>query len=166
MSFPTTPGVSFFIRPHSIQTQFELTPELQAQYELKSPPREATKRDTKRVGDISEAQVITAFTKLGFHVLLPFGENHRYDLVVDDGTNLLRIQVTTGRVRDGVIKYSCSSSHAHRCGTARPYFGQIDYLAVYCLETEKVYILPEKELTATKAHLRVLPIRNNMKKTI
>src|ERR1035437_5858460 len=83
MSFPTTPGVSFFIRPHSIQTQFELTPELQAQYELKSPPREATKRDTKRVGDISEAQVITAFTKLGFHVLLPFGENHRYDLVGD-----------------------------------------------------------------------------------
>jgi hypothetical protein len=166
MSYAMIPGVSFFVGPHSIQTQFELSPELQAQYELKSLPREATKRDTKRIGDISEAQVITAFTKLGYHVLLPLGENHRYDLVVDDGKHLFRIQVKTGRVRGGVIKYHCSSSHAHRGGTARPYFGEIDYLAVYCPETEKVYILPEKELTATNAHLRVLPTLNNMKKTI
>jgi len=166
MSFPTIPGVSFFIRPHVIQTQFELTPELQAQYELKSLLHETTKRDTKRIGDISEAQVITAFTKLGYQVLLPFGENHRYDLVVDDGKNLLRIQVKTGRVRGGVIKYNCSSTHAHRGETSRPYFGEIDYLAVYCPQTEKVYILPEKELTASVAHLRLLPTRNNMKKTI
>ena len=166
MSLTAIPGVSFFLGPTEIQTQFALTPQLQEQYELKSPPRETVKRDTKRIGDISEAQVITAFTKLGYHVLLPFGENHRYDLVVDDGANLLRVQVKTGRVRGGVIRYSCSSSHAHRGGTLRPYFGQIDYLAVYCPETEKVYILPEKELTATRAHLRLLPTRNNMKKTI
>jgi len=166
MRFQTIPGVSFLLEPRAIQTEFELTPELQAQYEVRSLPRTSTKRDTKRIGDISEAQVITAFTKLGYDVLLPFGENHRYDLVVDDGANLFRIQVKTGRVRDGVIKYNCSSSHAHRGGTARPYFGQIDYLAVYCPETEKVYILPEKELTATSAHLRLSPPRNNMVKSI
>ena len=145
-----------------LQTEFVLTPELQDQYEVKPLSREATKRDTKRIGDISEMKVIAAFTERGFQVLLPFGENHRYDLVVDDGENLLRIQVKTGRVRDGVIKYSCSSSHAHRGRATRPYFGEIDYLAMYCPETEKVYLLPEKELTATKAHLRLSPPRNNM----
>jgi hypothetical protein len=66
----------------------------------------------------------------------------------------------------GAILYSCSSSHAHRKGGSRPYFGEIDYLAVYCPETQKVYLLPEQELTATKAHLRVSPTRNKMAKTI
>ena len=105
-------------------------------------------------------------TKRGYKVLLPFGEDHRYDLVIDDGEKLSRVQVKTGRLRGGVIKFNCSSSHAHRGGTNRPYFGQIEYLAVYCPETEKVYVLPEKELTGTNAHLRLSPPLNNMVKTI
>jgi len=146
--------------------EFELTPEDQERYELKPRGTESTKRDTKTIGDISEAQVILAMRKLGFDVSLPFGENQRYDLVIDDGQKLSRVQVKTGRVRGGVIRYNCSSSHAHRGGTARPYFGQIEYLGVYCPETGKVYILPEKELTSTNAHLRLVPPRNNMRKTI
>lgn len=148
--------------------EFELTPELAASYELKSSVGDPAKRNTKRIGDISEAQVIAAFTKLGYHVLLPFGENHRYDLVVDDGDKLFRVQVKTGRlVRGGtVIEYTCASSHAHRGGPSRPYFGEIDYLAVYCPGTQRVYLLPEKELTATRAHLRLSPPQNNMSKTI
>jgi hypothetical protein len=99
-------------------------------------------------------------------VLLPFGEDHRYDLVIDDGEKLSRVQVKTGRVRGAVIQFHCASTHAHRGGTTRPYFGQIEYLAVYCPETGKVYLLPEKELTATIAHLRLSPPLNNMTKTI
>jgi hypothetical protein len=166
MIYATIPGVSFLFETSVSQTHFELTPALQSRFELKPLVFSETKRDTKRIGDISEAHVITAFTKLGYRVLVPLGENQRYDLVVDDGKKLLRVQVKTGRVRDGVIKYSCSSSHAHRGSATRPYFGEIDFLAVYCPQTDKVYILPEQELTATAAHLRVLPTRNNMKKTI
>ncbi|HTD36916.1 MAG TPA: group I intron-associated PD-(D/E)XK endonuclease [Candidatus Limnocylindrales bacterium] len=166
----TLPGVSLLVADAFGQGEFEfeLTPELAERYELKSPDLGSPKRNTKRVGDISEAHVIAAFAKLGYHVLLPFGENHRYDLVVDDGERLFRVQVKTGRLRrDGtVIEYSCSSSHAHRGGASRPYFGEIDYLAVYCPGTQKVYLLPEKELTATRAHLRLSPPRNNMSKSI
>ena len=94
------------------------------------------------------------------------GAAGRYDHIADDGEKLLRVQVKTGRMRDGVIKYTCCSSHAHRGGTTRPYIGEIDYLAVYCPGTGKVYLLPEQELTMSTAHLRVVPARNNMKKTI
>jgi hypothetical protein len=124
------------------------------------------KRDTKHIGDISEARVLAKLVEAGYEVWLPFGENHRYDLVIDDGERLFRVQVKTGRLRGGAILYNCSSSHAHRKGGSRPYFGEIDYLAVYCPETQKVYLLPEQELTATKAHLRVAPTRNKMAKTI
>jgi len=58
------------------------------------------------------------------------------------------------------------STHAHRGGEPRPYFGDIDLLAVYCPETRKVYLLPESELVATAAHLRVQPTKNGMKRRI
>jgi len=148
------------------EIEFALTPAFQAEFELKPRIDESERRSTKKIGDVSEAQVIAALTKRGYKVLLPFGEDHRYDLVIDDGEKLSRVQVKTGRLRGGVIKYNCSSSHAHRGGAAQPYFGQIEYLAVYCPETEKVYVLPEKELTGTNAHLRLSPPLNNMVKTI
>jgi hypothetical protein len=170
------PGVSFLAAGHMAQTEFELTPELQKRYELtadrvsvdSSADEVRRKRDTKRIGDLSEAAVIAAFTKLGFHVSVPFGENHRYDLVVDDGEKLSRVQVKTGRVRNGVIMFNCCSTHGHRrtAMKTRPYTGQIELLAMYCPDNEKVYVIPEPELCRSKIQLRLAPPRNNMVKTI
>jgi hypothetical protein len=126
-------------------------------------------RDTKSIGDRSEAMVIAALVCQGYLVSIPFGENHRYDLIADDGERLLRIQVKTGRLRDGIINYACSSTHQHRRSgpTAnRPYFGQIEYLAVYCPGNGKVYLVPESELVATRAHLRVAPCLNRQSRKI
>jgi len=128
--------------------------------------RERPKRDTKSIGDISEAEVLVAMIKGGYLVSKPFGENARYDLIADDGVRLLRIQVKTGRVRGDVIRFNCCSSHAHRGGKERPYFGQIDYIAVYCPETRKIYLIPESDLVATRAHLRLAPTRNGQTRQV
>jgi hypothetical protein len=132
----------------------------------RKPSSPVGKRNTKSIGDISESRVLAALTGAGYLVSRPFGENCRYDLIADDGERLHRVQVKTGRLRNGVIVFNCYSSHAHRGGPMRPYFGQVEYLAVYCPQNEKVYLLPEQELTASTAHLRVSPTRNNMAKTI
>lgn len=126
----------------------------------------ATKRNTKLIGDLSELRVALALVDAGYAVSKPLGENCRYDLIADDGDRLHRVQVKTGRLRNGVIRFNCSSSHAHRGGKMRPYFGQVEYLAVYCPDTLKVYLLPEQELTASVAHLRVSPTGNSMAKRI
>jgi hypothetical protein len=103
----------------------------------------------------------------GYFVSIPFGENHRYDLLVDDGGRILRVQVKTGRLRRDVIEYSCSSSHTHRGGThARPYFGQADVIAVYCPQNGKVYLVPEEEFVASRAHLRLTAPANNQRRGI
>jgi hypothetical protein len=127
------------------------------------PFAETPKRNTKAIGDRAEAMVIAALVCHGYLVSIPFGENHRYDLIADDGERLLRIQVKSGRLRNGIINYTCCSSHQHRRSgptASRPYFGEIEYLAVYCPGTGKVYLVPESELVATRAHLRVAPCRN------
>ena len=41
--------------------------------------------DTKGAGDISEAVVLAEFLTAGFPVLVPFGDDRRYDLVVEAG---------------------------------------------------------------------------------
>jgi hypothetical protein len=128
-----------------------------------------TKRDTKSKGDISELVVAVALTKAGYAVSKPLGENQRYDLIADDGDRLHRVQVKTGRVRNGVVKFSCCSTHGHRRTgnlATRPYTGQIELLAVYCPESGKVYVIPEAELTRSGIHLRLVAPRNNMTKTI
>lgn len=130
---------------------------------------EKPKRNTKATGDLAEAMVVAALLDRGYIVSIPFGENHRYDLIADDGERLLRIQVKSGRLRNGVINYACSSSHYHRRSgstASRPYFGQIEFLAVYCPGTGKVYLVPESELVATRAHLRVAPCLNQQNQRI
>lgn len=50
-------------------------------------------RNTQRKGDIAVAQAIATFTRLNYDVALPLTESAAYDLVVDTGTDLVRVQV-------------------------------------------------------------------------
>ena len=49
-------------------------------------------RSTQRKGDIATARAVATFTELGFDVALPLTESAAYDLVVDDGDRLWRVQ--------------------------------------------------------------------------
>ncbi len=83
-------------------------------HELPDEPERRERRDTKSVGDRSELEVMGALIRNGYRIALSFGENHRYDLIADDGERLFRIQVKTGRLRKGAIRMICRSTHAHR----------------------------------------------------
>ena len=49
-------------------------------------------RITQRKGDIATAKATSTFTELGYDVAIPFTESAAYDLIVDDGTQLARVQ--------------------------------------------------------------------------
>jgi hypothetical protein len=58
-------------------------------------------RDTQRKGDIAVSQAIATFTRMGYDVLIPLTESAAYDLVIDVGDSLKRVQVrfsSTGEV--------------------------------------------------------------------
>ncbi len=67
----------------------------------------------KAIGDRSTLAAMLALREAGYALLLPFGENLRYDLIIDDGTALSRVQCKTGRIRDGAIKFKVCSIYAH-----------------------------------------------------
>ncbi len=69
------------------------------------------RRNTKWIGDLSAAKTLSRLLECGYAVSLPFGDNLRYDLVADDGLQLLRVQCKTGRLDSkGSIKFPVSSS--------------------------------------------------------
>jgi hypothetical protein len=55
--------------------------------------KEAVMGITQRKGDLAVAQAIATFTRLGFLVFLPITESAPYDIIVDNGALLKRVQV-------------------------------------------------------------------------
>ena len=55
----------------------------------------------KDIGDRSTLAIILALQEQGCTTYLPFGENTRCDLIVDDGERLSRVRCKTGRLRRG-----------------------------------------------------------------
>ena len=118
-------------------------------------------RDTKSIGELSELIVGAALVRAGYRVALPLGESQRYDLVIEKGGVFSRVQVKTGRLRNGVILFHPYSSHSHRKGVAcKPYTDQIDFFGIYCTELGAVYLLPIADAARLSGTLRVRPTKN------
>ena len=121
---------------------------------------------TGRIGEVSEAAVLTAFLKHDKVVLLPFGNGQRYDLVLDEGAaGFVRVQVKTGKLdaQGETLSFSVRSIQVHTGGkgTARAYHGEADLFAVYCPQNGRVYVLPVSEAGTGTVTLRLSPPRNN-----
>lgn len=117
-------------------------------------------RNPKAVGELSEIAVVLHLMRAGYDVARPFGDNARYDLVVDDGARLVRVQVKTARLRAGTIQFATSSSQLHRGRGRQHYRGACDLFAAYCPDLDKVYLVPVDGIGAVACSLRIEPPRN------
>ena len=129
--------------------------------------------NTKVVGEITEAVVLAEFLKAGFPVLLPFGENRRYDMVIEAGERFLRVQCKTASPCGWKDDRSCLRFHAysHRFAAGKfagreAYRGQADMFAAYAPHTRQVYVLPVDEVPEADVWLRLTPARNGQQSGI
>ena len=125
----------------------------------------------KDIGDRTQLAVMLALRDAGYAVLVPFGENTRYDLVIDDGSRLERVQSKTGRLRKGAVEFKTCSSYAHHsnpAATTRDYLGEVEYFAIhYPQTTSGVYLVPIDDIPVKwHCRLRVDPARNQQRKGI
>lgn len=70
-------------------------------------------RTTQRKGDIAVSQAIARFTKIGYDVALPLTESAHYDLIVDTGRALKRVQVRYSSVREVALRRIHSNSKGY-----------------------------------------------------
>lgn len=119
------------------------------------------------VGDISEAVVIAAFVKAGRRVLLPFGNNERYDLAIDHGDHFERVQIKTGQLERGGITFRpMSTTTCNGNPVKKDYRGQIDSFAVYCRENDSIYVVPISRCGTREMFLRLEPVKNGQSKGV
>lgn len=129
------------------------------------------KRHTQKTGDISESAVVTRFLQCGYFVLTPYGQNHRYDLVIEDADGKFwRVQVKTGWVNEEqvLIRFNTASSYNRTVQYKgwRNYRGQCEYFAVYVEALNKVYFIPVDDVGTTNATLRLRPSKNKQEKNV
>ena len=122
---------------------------------------------SKMIGEISEAKILADLVSHGYKVSIPFGEDCRYDLVIEDSNGTLKkVQCKTGRFRDGAIVFH-SFSVDLKSQLAKDYVGQVDYFAVYCFETNLTYLVPmTDDLPLREVSMRVIDSKNNQKSRI
>jgi PD-(D/E)XK endonuclease len=113
------------------------------------------------VGHRTEGAILSELVRRGYAVLVPFGVNQRYDIVIDLEGRFLRAQCKTGRLVDGVVRFSTRSvrSNTNRTFT-RGYVGDADVFLVHCPETARVYAVPVENAPASCMYLRVDPTVN------
>jgi len=123
--------------------------------------------NTKTIGEISEMMVVARLAQKGFIISRPVGDNQRYDAIIDDGENLLKVQIKTGRImKNGSVIFNTCSSYVHRGGKKKSYRGQIDFFGVYCPDNDKVYLIPINDVAKRKGVLRIDEPKNNQVKNV
>lgn len=124
--------------------------------------------DSKQKGNITQLEVLTYITKLGYQVSIPFGDRERYDQIWDIKGKLLKVQVKTSRPIDekiSGIKFSCRSNTKvkGKIKQSRYTADEIDYFATFW--KGKCYLVSVNE-TSTEKTLRFIPPKSGQKKGI
>lgn len=100
--------------------------------------------NSKDVGDISVANIIARLLEFGYVVSVPFGDNLRYDIIVDTGDKLLRVQCKTAWLSRGCLDFnntSITTKNGRR--VSRLYSSnEIDLMLVYSPNFSKIYSVP------------------------
>jgi len=108
----------------------------------------------KSTGELSEAIIMAHLLKKGWSVSLPFGNNQRYDMILDNGDKLLKIQCKTAWFRDGCIHFQTASKNGFT-NVRTDYHGQIDLFLVYYPVLQKVYCVDVKLAGKNQMSLRI-----------
>ena len=87
----------------------------------------------KRVGNITEMRVMAELLKYG-EVSIPFGNNARYDCILDIDGKLIKIQIKTARRFDDnrfMVPFANTKTNAHESVRKAYSPDDVDFIATY-----------------------------------
>ena len=124
--------------------------------------------DSKKKGNLTEMQCMSAFMAENCGVSIPFGDNSKYDFIADIDGRLFKIQVKTASISkntENAIKFSCRSTHINCKGVQNVRYTKddIDYFATYY--NGQCYLVPVTECSVEKT-LRFEPPKSGQQNKI
>jgi hypothetical protein len=119
----------------------------------------------KTQGDTAELKFMLLNQELGYFISKPFGDNCKYDLIVDNGEELQRIQIKSTSRKDtssGMDCYNCLVCFGND-SKQRYNEKDIDYFAIYVIPENVWYKIPVKEIKGKT--VKLYPHRNSKRNT-
>ena len=121
--------------------------------------------NSKDKGNIGEAVFLMEMLKAGCIVSKPFGDNARYDFIVDVNNKLYKFQVKycNSITENNSVVCPCASSKNHTTNKVySTYQNDVDYIAFYVVPYNQLAIIPIEEIGSHKSiTLRVDKPKNN-----
>lgn len=120
-------------------------------------------------GNVAELAIATEAANLGLSVLKPLTEHETYDLALDLGERIWRVQCKWATLKDRVVHVHVGRCRTSKRGYVRTTYqaGDLDALAAYCQALHKCYLLPAKMVVGRHSiQLRTAPARNNQQAAI
>lgn len=125
---------------------------------------------TKNKGSIGELKVMVDLSERGFGVAQPHGDNLPFDIIaISDTFNMYKIQVKFISKRNGTVTLKNQSNTETKTKRYSKQYNakEVDYFAIYCPETDKVYYIPQERIGDSYSFLlRIDKTNNNQNKKI
>lgn len=126
---------------------------------------------THAVGNVGEFRIAYEAAKRGYVVSIPMGHDVKYDLIVDRGGKLERVQVKTVTSNGAVIKaHMRSPGRIDGKISINKYTSEdVDWIVVFDVTTELCLFVPASELGSSGKDaltFRVKPAKNNQRKNV
>lgn len=105
----------------------------------------------RKQGEIGLAAAIAHFVGRGYAVAIPLADNQPWDLVVDDGSGPLRVQVktTTARAPSGCFAVKlCTTGGNQSFHTTKRFDPAASDLLFVLTDDAEVYVIPTSEIRA------------------
>lgn len=124
--------------------------------------------NTTNLGNIGQAYVIAKFVELGIPVYTPVGEGYPTDLIADFKGKLNKIQIkTTENLHDDSYMVWKITHQQGYHGKRIKYTNQeVDYFALYCIETKSLYLVPHKKANTNELIIRLDSYKGTRTKTM
>ena len=109
----------------------------------------------KQQGDTAELKFMLLNHELGYTVSKPFGDNSKYDLIVQIGSELQRVQVKSTRRKDTSSRMDCYSCIVCSGSKNKQSYSEkdIDYIAIYVIPENAWYKIPIKKIRGKSVKL-------------
>lgn len=125
--------------------------------------------NTKDTGNLAESKFLAKFIELDYNVLQPFGDNCKYDLVIEKNGKFSRVQIKHARIHKGKVVIE-NRSVKPKSNTSKavytPYTANdIDYLAGYLSDTQ-MYLVPIANVAKWRVHLNLTAPKNGQMKGV
>lgn len=119
----------------------------------------------KQQGDTTELRFMLLNHELGYIVSKPFGDNAKYDLIVDTGKELQRVQVKSTRRKETSSGMDCYNCLVCSGADSKQQYSKedIDYIAIYVIPEDAWYKIPITEVKGKT--VKLYPHRQSQRNT-